>query len=122
MPPPALIAPFSSLFPTPPRPGKASRWFGVSQSKSAKTTANILQQEELIAQKKREIEARLEQQERQNSLRIRQLPLFGECVRGAGRPGVAQNGTKCVSDKRGGDGSAKVLCWEPSTEEAEAGN
>uniref|UniRef100_U3I3Y5 SURP and G-patch domain-containing protein 1 n=1 Tax=Anas platyrhynchos platyrhynchos TaxID=8840 RepID=U3I3Y5_ANAPP len=59
-------------------PGKASRWFGVSQSKSAKTTANILQQEELIAQKKREIEARLEQQERQNSLRIRQLPLFGE--------------------------------------------
>uniref|UniRef100_A0A8B9ST30 SURP and G-patch domain-containing protein 1 n=1 Tax=Anas platyrhynchos TaxID=8839 RepID=A0A8B9ST30_ANAPL len=46
----------------------ASRWFGVSQSKSAKTTANILQQEELIAQKKREIEARLEQQERQNSL------------------------------------------------------
>lgn len=93
MPPPALIAPFSSLFspPPPPRPGKASRWFGVSQSKSAKTTANILQQEELIAQKKREIEARLEQQERQNSLRIRQLPLFGECVRGAGGPGVAQN-------------------------------
>ncbi|EOA97597.1 Splicing factor 4, partial [Anas platyrhynchos] len=39
-----------------PCPGKASRWFGVSQSKSAKTTANILQQEELIAQKKREIE------------------------------------------------------------------
>lgn len=108
--------------PPPPRPGKASRWFGVSQSKSAKTTANILQQEELIAQKKREIEARLEQQERQNSLRIRQLPLFGECVRGAGRPGVAQNGTKCVSDKRGGGGSAKVLCGEPSTEEAEAGN
>lgn len=92
MPPPALIAPFSSLFSTPPPcPGKASRWFGVSQSKSAKTTANILQQEELIAQKKREIEARLEQQERQNSLRIRQLPLFGECVRGAG---LAGGGTK----------------------------
>ncbi|NXK55834.1 SUGP1 protein, partial [Chauna torquata] len=58
--------------------GKASRWFGVAQSKSAKTNANILQQEELIAQKKREIEARLEQQARQNYLSIQQLPLFGE--------------------------------------------
>ncbi|NXW67365.1 SUGP1 protein, partial [Hirundo rustica] len=59
-------------------PGKASRWFGVSQSKSAKTSVNILQQEELIAQKKREIEARLEQQARQNSLSIPQLPLLGD--------------------------------------------
>ncbi|KAF2981352.1 hypothetical protein EK904_003302 [Melospiza melodia maxima] len=58
--------------------GKASRWFGVSQSKSAKTSVNILQQEELIAQKKREIEARLEQQARQNSLSIPQLPLLGD--------------------------------------------
>ncbi|NXY12044.1 SUGP1 protein, partial [Pteruthius melanotis] len=58
--------------------GKASRWFGVSQSKSAKTSVNILQQEELIAQKKREIEARLEQQARQNSLCIPQLPLLGD--------------------------------------------
>lgn len=59
-------------------PGKASRWFGVAQSKSAKTTANILQQEELIAQKKREIEARLEQQARQSALSLQQLPLLGE--------------------------------------------
>ncbi|NXP39491.1 SUGP1 protein, partial [Leiothrix lutea] len=59
-------------------PGKASRWFGMSQSKSAKTSVNILQQEELIAQKKREIEARLEQQARQNSLSIPQLPLLGD--------------------------------------------
>ncbi|KAL9823884.1 SURP and G-patch domain-containing protein 1 isoform 2-T2 [Geothlypis trichas] len=59
-------------------PGKASRWFGVPQSKSAKTSVNILQQEELIAQKKREIEARLEQQARQNSLSIPQLPLLGD--------------------------------------------
>ncbi|NXE15967.1 SUGP1 protein, partial [Lophotis ruficrista] len=58
--------------------GKASRWFGVAQSKSAKTNVNILHQEELIAQKKREIEARLEQQARQNYLSIQQLPLFGE--------------------------------------------
>ncbi|XP_032059691.1 SURP and G-patch domain-containing protein 1 [Aythya fuligula] len=76
-------------------PGKASRWFGVSQSKSAKTTANILQQEELIAQKKREIEARLEQQERQNSLRIRQLPLFGE---DDGADGEASVSNKFVND------------------------
>uniref|UniRef100_A0A8C3Y284 SURP and G-patch domain containing 1 n=1 Tax=Catharus ustulatus TaxID=91951 RepID=A0A8C3Y284_CATUS len=71
----ALLIPDNShinslLYPS----GNASRWFGVSQSKSAKTSVNILQQEELIAQKKREIEARLEQQARQNSLSIPQLP------------------------------------------------
>lgn len=63
-----------------PRSGKVSRWFGVAQSKSAKTNVNILHQEELIAQKKREIEARLEQQAKQNYLSIQQLPLFGEYV------------------------------------------
>ncbi|NXF54356.1 SUGP1 protein, partial [Oceanites oceanicus] len=77
--------------------GKASRWFGVAQSKSAKTNVNILHQEELIAQKKREIEARLEQQARQNYLSIQQLPLFGE-----------DDGTDneaCVSNKFINDGS-----------------
>ncbi|KFZ57826.1 SURP and G-patch domain-containing protein 1, partial [Antrostomus carolinensis] len=77
--------------------GKASRWFGVSQSKSAKTNVNILHQEELIAQKKREIEARLEQQARQNYLSIQQLPLLGE-----------DDGTDseaCVSNKFVNDGS-----------------
>ncbi|NXM73928.1 SUGP1 protein, partial [Serilophus lunatus] len=54
-------------------PGKASRWFGVAQAKAAKCSVNILQQEELIAQKKREIEARLEQQARQNALSIPHL-------------------------------------------------
>ncbi|KFW67733.1 SURP and G-patch domain-containing protein 1, partial [Pygoscelis adeliae] len=82
----------------PPSPGgKASRWFGVAQSKSAKTNVNILHQEELIAQKKREIEARLEQQARQNYLSIQQLPLFGE-----------DDGTDneaCVSNKFVNDGS-----------------
>ncbi|NXL06282.1 SUGP1 protein, partial [Mesembrinibis cayennensis] len=76
---------------------KASRWFGVAQSKSAKTNVNILHQEELIAQKKREIEARLEQQARQNYLSIQQLPLFGE-----------DDGTDneaCVSNKFVNDGS-----------------
>ncbi|KFP63921.1 SURP and G-patch domain-containing protein 1, partial [Cariama cristata] len=74
-----------------------SRWFGVAQSKSAKTNVNILHQEELIAQKKREIEARLEQQARQNYLSIQQLPLFGE-----------DDGTEneaCVSNKFVNDGS-----------------
>ncbi|NXT23710.1 SUGP1 protein, partial [Syrrhaptes paradoxus] len=77
--------------------GKASRWFGVAQSKSAKTNVNILHQEELIAQKKREIEARLEQQAKQNSLSIQQLPLLGE-----------DDGTDneaCVSNKFVNDGS-----------------
>ncbi|NXT49955.1 SUGP1 protein, partial [Pluvianellus socialis] len=77
--------------------GKASRWFGVAQSKSAKTNVNILHQEELIAQKKREIEARLEQQARQNCLSIQQLPLLGE-----------DDGTDneaCVSNKFVNDGS-----------------
>ncbi|XP_064325878.1 SURP and G-patch domain-containing protein 1 isoform X3 [Phalacrocorax carbo] len=78
-------------------PGKASRWFGVAQSKSAKTNVNILHQEELIAQKKREIEARLEQQAKQNYLSIQQLPLLGE-----------DDGTDneaCVSNKFVNDGS-----------------
>ncbi|NXK96743.1 SUGP1 protein, partial [Formicarius rufipectus] len=77
--------------------GKASRWFGVSQSKSAKSSVNILQQEELIAQKKREIEARLEQQARQNSSGIPQLPLLGD-----------EDGSEseaCVSNKFVNDGS-----------------
>ncbi|XP_030322381.1 SURP and G-patch domain-containing protein 1 [Calypte anna] len=78
-------------------PGKASRWFGVSQSKSAKTSVNILQQEELIAQKKREIEARLEQQAKQNSLSIQQLPLLGEDDGG--------DNEACVSNKFVNDGS-----------------
>ncbi|NXS61158.1 SUGP1 protein, partial [Brachypteracias leptosomus] len=77
--------------------GKASRWFGVAQSKSAKSNVNILHQEELIAQKKREIEARLEQQARQNYLSIQQLPLLGD-----------DDGTDneaCVSNKFVNDGS-----------------
>ncbi|NWZ52765.1 SUGP1 protein, partial [Haliaeetus albicilla] len=77
--------------------GKASRWFGVAQSKSAKTNVNILHQEELIAQKKREIEARLEQQARQNSLSIQQLPLFGE--------DDSTDNEACVSNKFVNDGS-----------------
>nr|XP_021400577.1 SURP and G-patch domain-containing protein 1-like isoform X2 [Lonchura striata domestica] len=70
---------------------QASRWFGVAQSRAAKASVNILQQEELIAQKKREIEARLEQQARQNSLSIPQLPLLGECV---GIPGTNHPGNE----------------------------
>ncbi|KFR01883.1 SURP and G-patch domain-containing protein 1, partial [Opisthocomus hoazin] len=74
--------------------GKASRWFGVAQSKSAKTNQNILHQEELIAQKKREIEARLEQQERLPS------PTFLFLFRDDGTDNEA-----CVSNKFVNDGS-----------------
>ncbi|NXT02763.1 SUGP1 protein, partial [Jacana jacana] len=79
--------------------GKASRWFGVAQSKSAKTNVNILHQEELIAQKKKEIEARLEQQAKQNYLSIQQLPLLGECV------DDGADSEACVSNKFVNDGS-----------------
>ncbi|XP_029814490.1 SURP and G-patch domain-containing protein 1 [Manacus vitellinus] len=76
--------------------GKASRWFGLSRSpKAAKASVNILQQEELIAQKKREIEARLEQQARQNSLSIPQLPLLGD---EDGSEGDASVSNKFVND------------------------
>ncbi|XP_054252209.1 SURP and G-patch domain-containing protein 1 [Indicator indicator] len=78
-------------------PGKESRWFGITQPKSAKTNVNIRHQEELIAQKKREIEARLEQQARQNSLSIQQLPLLGEYD--------GSEGEGCVSNKFVNDGS-----------------
>ncbi|NXG73026.1 SUGP1 protein, partial [Baryphthengus martii] len=77
--------------------GKASRWFGVAQSKSAKTNVNILQQEELIAQKKREIEARLEQQARRSCPGIPQLPLLGE--------DDGADSDACVSNKFVNDGS-----------------
>ncbi|KFV05124.1 SURP and G-patch domain-containing protein 1, partial [Tauraco erythrolophus] len=71
--------------------GKASRWFGVAQSKSAKTNVNILHQEELIAQKK------LEQQAKQNYLGIQQLPLLGE--------DDGADSEACVSNKFVNDGS-----------------
>ncbi|XP_028906289.1 SURP and G-patch domain-containing protein 1 [Ornithorhynchus anatinus] len=46
--------------------GKANRWFGVAPPKSGKMNMNIIHQEELIAQKKREIEAKMEQQAKLN--------------------------------------------------------
>ncbi|KAK2109323.1 SURP and G-patch domain-containing protein 1 [Saguinus oedipus] len=48
--------------------GKANRWFGVAPPKSGKMNMNILHQEELIAQKKWEIEAKMEQKAKQNQL------------------------------------------------------
>ncbi|KAM9685109.1 SURP and G-patch domain-containing protein 1 isoform 2-T2 [Trichechus inunguis] len=48
--------------------GKANRWFGVAPPKSGKMNMNILHQEELIAQKKREIEAKMEQRAKQNQV------------------------------------------------------
>lgn len=61
-----------------PLPGKANRWFGMAQPKSGKMNMNILHQEELIAQKKREIEARMEQKARQSHVPSPQPPHPGE--------------------------------------------
>uniref|UniRef100_A0A2K5MDU6 SURP and G-patch domain containing 1 n=1 Tax=Cercocebus atys TaxID=9531 RepID=A0A2K5MDU6_CERAT len=54
--------------------GKANRWFGVSPPKSEKMNMNILHQEELIAQKKGEIEAKMEQKLKQNQVVSPQPP------------------------------------------------
>lgn len=61
-----------------PSSGKANRWFGVAPPKSGKMNMNILHQEELIAQKKREIEARMEQKAKQNQVASPQPPHPGE--------------------------------------------
>ncbi|PNJ28251.1 SUGP1 isoform 4 [Pongo abelii] len=58
--------------------GKANRWFGVAPPKSGKMNMNILHQEELIAQKKREIEAKMEQKAKQNQVASPQPPHPGE--------------------------------------------
>lgn len=76
--------------------GKANRWFGMAQPKSGKMNMNILHQEELIAQKKREIEARMEQKARQSHVASPQPPHPGETA-------DAQN--SCISNKFANDGS-----------------
>uniref|UniRef100_A0A8C5SAT6 SUGP1 n=1 Tax=Laticauda laticaudata TaxID=8630 RepID=A0A8C5SAT6_LATLA len=64
-----------------------NRWFGVAMPKSVKTNVNILHQEKLIAQKKREIEAKMERQAKRNH-----LPTHGD-------------GESGVSNKFANDGS-----------------
>ncbi|XP_012509508.1 PREDICTED: SURP and G-patch domain-containing protein 1 isoform X2 [Propithecus coquereli] len=77
--------------------GKANRWFGVAPPKSGKMNMNILHQEELIAQKKREIEAKMEQKAKQNQVASPQPP----------HPGKIANthNSSCVSNKFANDGS-----------------
>uniref|UniRef100_A0A8C8YEZ0 SURP and G-patch domain-containing protein 1 n=1 Tax=Prolemur simus TaxID=1328070 RepID=A0A8C8YEZ0_PROSS len=77
--------------------GKANRWFGVAPPKSGKMNMNILHQEELIAQKKREIEAKMEQKAKQNQVASPQPPHPGEIAN-------AHN-SSCVSNKFANDGS-----------------
>ncbi|XP_053441282.1 SURP and G-patch domain-containing protein 1 [Nycticebus coucang] len=77
--------------------GKANRWFGVAPPKSGKMNMNILHQEELIAQKKREIEAKMEQKAKQNQVASPQPPHSGEIAN-------AHN-SSCVSNKFANDGS-----------------
>ncbi|XP_068836042.1 SURP and G-patch domain-containing protein 1 [Capricornis sumatraensis] len=76
--------------------GKANRWFGVAPPKSGKMNMNILHQEELIAQKKREIEARMEQKAKQNQVASPQPPHPGE---------IANAHNSNVSNKFANDGS-----------------
>ncbi|XP_049498476.1 SURP and G-patch domain-containing protein 1 isoform X3 [Panthera uncia] len=77
--------------------GKANRWFGVAPPKSGKMNMNILHQEELIAQKKREIEAKMEQKAKQNQVVISpQPPHPGE---------IANAHNSSVSNKFANDGS-----------------
>ncbi|KAM5238435.1 SURP and G-patch domain-containing protein 1 [Ctenodactylus gundi] len=77
--------------------GKANRWFGVTPQKSGKMNMNILHQEELIAQKKREIEAKMEQKAKQNQVASPQPPHPSEIAN-------AHN-SSCISNKFANDGS-----------------
>uniref|UniRef100_A0A8C5KG74 SURP and G-patch domain-containing protein 1 n=1 Tax=Jaculus jaculus TaxID=51337 RepID=A0A8C5KG74_JACJA len=77
--------------------GKANRWFGVAPPKSGKMNMNIVHQEELIAQKKREIEARMEQRAKQNQVASHHHPHPGEVVN--------THNSSCISNKFANDGS-----------------
>nr|XP_060641152.1 SURP and G-patch domain-containing protein 1 isoform X1 [Anolis sagrei ordinatus] len=78
-------------------PGKVSRWFGVTMPKSMKTNVNILHQEKLIAQKKREIEAKMERQAKQSHLARQQSSQASDDESGEGE--------STVSNKFANDGS-----------------
>nr|XP_008123477.1 PREDICTED: SURP and G-patch domain-containing protein 1 [Anolis carolinensis] len=78
-------------------PGKVSRWFGVTMPKSMKTNVNILHQEKLIAQKKREIEAKMERQAKQSHLARQQPSQASDDESGEGE--------STVSNKFANDGS-----------------
>ncbi|XP_040842307.1 SURP and G-patch domain-containing protein 1 [Ochotona curzoniae] len=78
--------------------GKANRWFGVAPPKNAKMSMNILHQEELIAQKKREIEAKMEQKAKQNQMASPQPPQPAEAA-------SSHSSSSCASNKFANDGS-----------------
>ncbi|XP_063003217.1 SURP and G-patch domain-containing protein 1 [Elgaria multicarinata webbii] len=78
-------------------PGKASRWFSVTMPKSVKTNVNILHQEKLIAQKKREIEAKMERQAKRNHLAGQEASQASDDDSG--------DGESSVSNKFANDGS-----------------
>ncbi|XP_048198616.1 SURP and G-patch domain-containing protein 1 [Perognathus longimembris pacificus] len=77
--------------------GKANRWFGVAPPKSGKMSMNVLYQEELIAQKKREIEAKMEKKAKQDHMASPPPPHPGEITN-------AHN-SSCISNKFANDGS-----------------
>ncbi|XP_042333833.1 SURP and G-patch domain-containing protein 1 [Sceloporus undulatus] len=80
-------------------PGKSNWWFGVTMPKSmkTKTSVNILHQEKLIAQKKREIEAKLEQQAKQTHLTSQQSSQASD--------DESSDGKGSISNKFANDGS-----------------
>ncbi|XP_025024487.1 SURP and G-patch domain-containing protein 1 isoform X4 [Python bivittatus] len=101
----------------PPRgEGKASRWFGVAMPKSVKTNVNILHQEKLIAQKKREIEAKMERQAKWSHLSTQQASQGSDDDSGDGESGVSnkfandgsflQQFLKLQKEKLGSDASS----------------
>ncbi|XP_069864407.1 SURP and G-patch domain-containing protein 1 isoform X1 [Dipodomys merriami] len=77
--------------------GKANRWFGVAPPKSGKMSMNVLYQEELIAQKKREIEAKMEQKAKQDQMARPPPPHPGEMANA--------HHSSCISNKFANDGS-----------------
>ncbi|KAH0625901.1 hypothetical protein JD844_034262 [Phrynosoma platyrhinos] len=80
-------------------PGKKNWWFGVTMPKCMKirTSVNILHQEKLIAQKKREIEAKMEQQAKQTHLTSQQSSQASD--------DESSDGKGSVSNKFANDGS-----------------
>nr|XP_020669933.1 SURP and G-patch domain-containing protein 1 [Pogona vitticeps] len=94
-------------------PGKASRWFGVTMPKSVKTSVNILHQEKLIAQKKREIEAKMERQAKQNHLRGQLAAQASDDDSG--------DGESTVSNKFANDGSFLQQFLKLQKEKSESG-
>ncbi|KAL4684249.1 hypothetical protein H8959_021943 [Pygathrix nigripes] len=97
--------------------GKANRWFGVSPPKSGKMNMSILHQEELIAQKKGEIEVKIQQKAKQNQVVSPQPPHPGEITNAHNSSCVS---SKLANDRRPREASLRSHCQEEAKEPVEA--